>query len=221
MPGARARQAPRGQRASLAEGDGARYSARMSARMLAFGGLVIAGAALALVVALRRGDVPPRAGAAAESATARGPAKAASANPGAAPSASPRAQPPRLPAGKPEALGTTGVGDAPLWTTYDEEERDPRWATGQEQAIRDRLRPLLAQAEGVQVPAVECREEHCRLIVTGSDQRAFQSFVESLQDERGFYGDAVLLALDGYGETDDERTGQARYQVRVHLRYAR
>ena len=59
------------------------------------------------------------------------------------------------------------------------------------------------------------------MLVSGTDKPAFLSFVGSLQDERGFYGDAALLALDGYAESVDESTGKPVHKVRIHLKYTR
>ena len=194
--------------------------------MLAFGALVVAGAVAALFLALRRGDVPQRqsesqaAGQAGDN-TGTSAARAVAPNPRAA-----RPRPAGLVPDKPEVLGTTGKGDQPLWSSYDTEERYPTWATEKEGAVRSRIGPLLDGANHdrpgtVSVPQIECRDVHCRLLVTGTDKRAFMAFVESLQDERGFYGDAALLALDGYGETMDKRTGRPVQQVRVFLKYER
>ncbi len=138
--------------------------------------------------------------------------------------------PPSLPTraadDKPPAMDTTGFGQTPLWTAFDDETRDASWATDQELAIRNRLRPLLSAANrgrpgAVRVPQVSCKRALCRILVTGADQTQFQTFVESLQDERGFYGDAATLALDAYGETTSKESGDQIYQVRVHLKYER
>jgi len=196
-------------------------------RRLAIAAVAILGAVLALIVALRSDDPPAGGGAARPRPTAAKPGAAT--RPGAAASGATfadRGSAPILAPEKPAALDTTGVDDEPLWTAFDQEPRDPGWALDKEQAIRARLRPLLDGANHghpgtVAVPHVECREDSCRMLITGTDQRAFQSFVESLQDERGFYGDAKLLALDGYGSTVDKDTGRERQQVRVHLQYER
>jgi hypothetical protein len=198
--------------------------------MLAFGALVVVGGVLALFLALRQGDVPRRQGeaepaalAAAQAGDTRGLAAERAV---ASESRTARPRPVGVAPAKPEVLGTTGKGDRPLWSSYDTEERDPTWATEKEGAVRSRLGPLLDGANhdnpgAVSVPQIECRDVHCRLLVTGTDKRAFMAFVESLQDERGFYGDAALLALDGYGETVDKRTGRPVQQVRVFLKYDR
>jgi hypothetical protein len=208
----------------------------MSARP-AFAALVVAGAiaavALGFWLALRDGEKPPqKRNVEDEAATAHGVAGTPTGggeNVGGTAGDAPgvRRAVPSLPGGvKPEAMDTTGVGEEPLWTSYDDEQRDPAWATEQERLIRNKLKALLTSANSarpgsVEVPQVECREVHCRMLVTGTDKQAFTAFVESLQDERGFYGDAALLALDGYGETVDKRTGNKVQLVRVHLKFNR
>lgn len=204
----------------------------MSKRALGFAALVVAGAIAALIVALGAGDKPPAArdvaaqapGADSLGSQARAANLAVSDSVAAVPAKRPR--PPVLPPEKSPAMNTTGVGDQPLWDVYDDEKRDPAWAVEKEQAIRGRLRPLLDAANhgkpgAISVPQVECREVHCRMLITGSDMQAFTRFVESLQDERGFYGDAALLALDGYGERVSKKTGKVSHEVRVHLKYDR
>ncbi|RMH44766.1 MAG: hypothetical protein D6689_01675 [Deltaproteobacteria bacterium] len=140
--------------------------------------------------------------------------------------AAPRARLRPAPLPVPAAEGTLEPADErPLWDAREAESRDPAWADAKERAIGERVRALVAAATrdrpgGVAVPQIECRETHCRLLVTGTDGPAFRAFVESLQDERGFYGDADLLALDGYSEVPDG-SGGTRYSVRVHLQYRR
>ncbi len=206
----------------------------MSKRGLGFAAVVVAGAVVALIVALGDGDKPPAARDVAadepgpEAADTQAPARP-SGDPGAdtvAATPAKRARPPVLAPEKSPAMATTGVGDQPLWNAYDDEPRDPAWAVKKERAIRKRLRSLLDAANhgklgAVSVPQVECREVHCRMLITGSDMQVFTSFVESLQDERGFYGDAALLALDGYGERVSKQTGKVSHEVRVHLKYNR
>ena len=136
----------------------------------------------------------------------------------------PRVPPfPRVPP-KPIPLPTTAAGDVPMWDAFAAEPRDDRWADEHEALILDRVRqPLEAANRGapgsVAVRDVECRSRHCRFVVTGGDATRFQAFVEQLQDERGFYGRAAGLALDGYGTTVDKDAGATTRQVRIHLRF--
>jgi hypothetical protein len=175
----------------------------------------VAGAVAALMLALHRGDRPP--------------AAPPAAGPAAVPEASAR-RPPALPPAEPAvpakspALPTTTSADAPLDRAFADEPRDVDWARDQELAIRNRLRPLLDAANRgrpgtVAVPQVACHQVHCRLLITGSDEREFLAFVEQLQGERGFYGDASQLSLHGYGL--DKQSQPPTHQVGVYLRYAR
>jgi hypothetical protein len=200
--------------------------------------VVVAVALAIVVVAVRGGDDAPAQGSptspaaaaargsdhggsvAGEESSAADPVAAAPTTPEDAP-----AEQPGLP-DKPPVLATTSARDEPLWTAFDEERRDDAWAGPQEEAIRTRLRGLLDAANhrrggAVAVPKVECRAENCRLLVTGTDEAAFRTFLESMQDERGFFGTADLMALDAYGTIADKKTGNDQYVARVHLHYTR
>lgn len=100
---------------------------------------------------------------------------------------------------------------APL-SQFTEEERDPGWADDKEELIRGVLEPL--RREGVEVAGVECRARHCRIAVRGSEPEAFRSFLESMQDDRGFLGVADALMLSGLTRGE----GGAR-SVDVYLRF--
>ena len=148
------------------------------------------------------------------------PAPAAPAAPRSAPAAT---RPALTPALTPDSAGAP-LDEQPLWSG--EEERDPSWATAQEASVRERIAPLLAEAnregaDAVAVPQLECRESSCRMLVVGADEPAFRRFVEALQTRRGFYGDAANLALQGYSKTQDPRSAVTRHAVHVQITYQR
>lgn len=194
-----------------------------SGKTYAVGAAALAAAVLGLIALLPSGN-----SSAPESAPASAPAPGARADLPAAPTAASRERPPapkRL-AGKPPALPAPDPNAAPPWVEFDDQVRDPAWAEAQEGRVRARLGPLLDGANrgnpgAVEVPQVECRATSCRLLVTGRDEFAFRVFVETLQDERGFYGDASQLALHGYGTQIDKDTQQSTHVVHVHLSYER
>lgn len=91
-------------------------------------------------------------------------------------------------------------GGPPAPDPFAEEARDPRWAAAKEKLVKDTVLPLLE--DGVDVDRIECRSRRCRLAVSGTDKAAFERFVESLQDERGFLGIADQLMLRNLSRKD-------------------
>lgn len=86
---------------------------------------------------------------------------------------------------------------APLSQSFEGQDRDENWARTTEKEIGDRLDELLEKyRDTVEVPRVECRQNVCRLAITSTAEDEFRQFVESLQDERGFYGYADQLMLE-------------------------
>ena len=216
----------------------------MSPRATVLAAMALIGGLVGLLLALRGDDPAPAAHRAAPAAAAAAaharvvpaaaePAPAAVEAPATPPPAPARAVPPLPlrphPAGavdKPAPLEMPAAGQPPLWSAFDGESRDEAWASEHEEEIERRLEVLLVAANhqragAVEVARVECRSADCRLLVVGRDQAAFEGFVESLQDERGFYGYADQLALDGYSAPADKLTGSEVYQVRVHLHFTR
>ena len=60
----------------------------------------------------------------------------------------------------------------------------------------------------VSVARVACRTNRCRFRVSGSDDRLFRKFVESLQEPSGFYGYAKQLALQEFRSAGKDGTAQ-------------
>jgi hypothetical protein len=50
------------------------------------------------------------------------------------------------------------------------------------------------------VSNLECRKQHCKLNVSGEDERQVVKMVEALQDDRGFLGKAQSLMLSRDGD---------------------
>jgi hypothetical protein len=86
---------------------------------------------------------------------------------------------------------------SPLSASFEGQERDESWANENEREIGQRIETLLEKyRDTVSVPRAECRQNVCRVAITGTDELHFRQFVESLQDERGFYGYADQLMLE-------------------------
>jgi hypothetical protein len=177
----------------------------MSARVLVFSAVVIAAGVLALILVTSREsdssdrDRPDRASGAQD----RGSADPSGSRPGLG---SPRSGGSRIPTGAPPARPELKVTESSADPGFEAETRDEAWAAETEKEIRDRVEDLLQEIRGkdlqaVGVSRVECKSTRCRLRVSGGDGKRFMQFVEALQGERGFYGSASQLLLQGYTPT--------------------
>ncbi len=171
-----------------------------------------AAAAAVLIMTTRSADSPSR----------PGPAPLSTAAADRAPSperiVQPRPVRPTLSApGSDRARPSLATGSS--WTAFEDEKRDPSWAPAHEQAVRDKLAKLVAASGAkVEVDGVECRSHQCRFEVDGGEASTFQQFVETLQGDDGFQGDATQLLLQNYRPAGEDG-GQAK--VQVVLRYGR
>lgn len=67
--------------------------------------------------------------------------------------------------------------------------------------VRDVVNALLPNDSTTKVQGLECRSDLCLLKIGGDDKNAVMKLVDSLQDERGFYGKAESIMLSRDAES--------------------
>ncbi len=93
---------------------------------------------------------------------------------------------------------------------FEAQPRENEWADAMEDEVKQTIDKLLRAARGSDEAAVtarelECRSTSCRIIIGGAEPDAVRQFLESLQDERGFYERADSLALERRGGKRNEQ----------------
>ena len=124
---------------------------------------------------------------------------------------------------RPSLSVTPGGSSQPLptlelpggWVAFEEEVRDPVWASDREREVRSKLDLLLAEGGAdLAVADLECRSHQCRFQL-GGPEPSFQRMVETLQGDGGFHGEAAELLLQNYQPPADGTAAT----VQVVLRY--
>lgn len=176
----------------------------MSLRTIIIGVLLVAAAVTGLVYVALQLDPPPREERAIRSAPPG--ARLDVAEDTGDPAAPESAPPVTTERQRPELTPAPPEPQAP----FADEPRDQDWAPAKEVVVTTKVDELLRQvrgadAEAVDVTAIECRSRRCQLTIAGSDAGKLQALVEALQDDRGFYGDAEQIMLGGLSEEDGRR----------------
>jgi hypothetical protein len=182
----------------------------MSTRAIVVVVALAAAAAAVLVTTTRSADSPPRPA----FDSARGVPPAAPSAPGYTPAPDRPVLPAAPSAGQTPRPALTLADPLPR---FEDEARDPAWAAEKERAVRDRVDRLLTESgPEVSMADLECRSRRCRFRVEGREEARFQAFLEALQGDEGFHGDAAELLLQNYRRG----SGSEPATVEVVLRYA-
>lgn len=93
---------------------------------------------------------------------------------------------------------------------FDKEDVDTRLAEKRTKMIRSVTDTLLEEGEySAKLVEIQCKARHCRIKVTGEDQKSVVALVGAMQDERGFYGKAENLMMSRDGD-----------EIHVYLQFA-